>query len=118
MRTKPVEPIALDQLRRATELVPQAMIAAPVAYFAERAGSEILEDHDDLDTFDGAAFSLDKVPFAVMHYRGFPENTSAIYLPYQIKDVEEITNIIARIVSAFEVPESAVTWQRKDNPEF
>jgi hypothetical protein len=53
-----------------------------------------------------------------MHYTGHPKDTSTIYLPFNIRDVDEISALISRIVSELEISTKMITWQRKDNPEL
>jgi hypothetical protein len=85
---------------------------------AKRLGSDVEKGNDDLDEFYGAAVWLDELPVVVMHYRGHPADTSTIYLPFEIKDVNEISSIISRVVAELNVREKSIVWQRKDNPEL
>jgi hypothetical protein len=113
-----IKPYNLHKLLGAKEFVPQAIVGVNVSYFADRFKSELVKEHDDLDEFLGTAFWLDEwLPFTVMHYRGHPPDTSTIYLPFEITDVEKITGIVERIASEFKVTDK-VLWQRKNDPEL
>lgn len=100
------------------QLVPQAILSEDISELARRAQFELVSSYDDLDEFEGAGFQLANVPFAIMHYRGHPEHTSTLYLPFEIKDVDAITRWIERIVRAMRIPSRSVQWQRKDTPEL
>jgi hypothetical protein len=94
----------------------QAIIAETVHELANRFGSDVENGHDDLDEYQGAAAWLDEFPFTMMHYRGHPAETSTIYLPLDIADVDKITDIICRIASELKLSPKSITWQRKNNP--
>jgi hypothetical protein len=113
-----IKPAYLHKMIHEYELVPQAIIAEPVDALAKRVGSKLEKGQDDLDEYQGAAAWLDGLPFAVMHYRGHPENLSTIYLPFDIREVDKITEIISRITAELKVPPSLIKWQRKDDPEL
>ena|SRR5258708_16591511 len=113
-----IKPAALHKLIREYEFVPQAIIEEPVLELARRFGSEVEKGHDDFDEYLGAAAWLDGTPFAVMHYKGHPKNTSTIYLPFEINDVNDITEIVSRIASELKLAEKSISWQRKDNFAF
>ena len=110
---------SLEEMIYKFELVPQAIVALPVERIAKQLGLVIEKGHDDFDEYFGAAAWLDGVqPFTVMHYRGHPEDTSTIYLPFNIRDTDKITALIGRIASELKLPPKTITWQRKDNPEL
>jgi hypothetical protein len=111
-----IKPVPLHLMIDQYEFVPQAIIAETVHELAKRFGSDVENGHDDLDEYQGAAAWLDEFPFAVMHYRGHPTNTSTIYLPFDIGDVDKITDIVSRIASELKLSSKSITWQRKDNP--
>ena len=113
-----IRPEPLHNMINKTEFVPQAVIAETVYELAKRFGSEVEEGEDDFDKYEGAAAWLDGFAFAVMHYRGHPKNTSTIYLPFEIHDVEKITLIISRIILELKVSPDLITWQRKDGPDL
>jgi hypothetical protein len=71
-----------------------------------------------LDEYSGVAFAINGAPFAVMHYKGHPPETSTIYFPRNLDTVAEITELVDRIVARFELPADSIIWQRKDNPEL
>jgi hypothetical protein len=101
------------------EFVPQAIVALPVHEIVQDLGWDVEKGHDDLDEYFGAAALLDGVqPFTVMHYKGHPDYTSTIYLPFDIRDIGKITDLITRIASELKLPTQKITWQRKDKPEL
>jgi hypothetical protein len=111
-----IKPVPLHLMIDQYEFVPQAIIAETVHELAKRFGSDVENGHDDLDAYQGAAAWLDEFPFAVMHYRGHPTDTSTIYLPLDIADVDKITDIVSRIASELKLSSKSITWQRKNNP--
>jgi hypothetical protein len=101
------------------DLIPQAIISRPLSYFKEKFMVEIVQGKDDLDVFEGAAMVVDdRLPFALKHYPGYPDNTTTIYLTHELTDIQEITRIIRMIVRELGLPKEAVSWQRSDNPEL
>lgn len=112
-----LRPIALKDLDK-VDLVPQAILSRPISFFQSR-GIMFVQGYDDLDAYLGAALSLnDELPFALKHYRGYPDDTTTVYLPGNVENVDEITRIVQRIVTALELSRDAISWQRADNPEF
>lgn len=113
-----LRPIEIKELGN-IELIPQAIIKKPISYFDGRFGIHVVSDHDDLDAYQGAALSLNgELPFALKHYSGFPPDTTTIYLSGEFRDVQQITGIIAKILSELGLPSSAIFWQRADNPNL
>jgi hypothetical protein len=117
MRKPKLQKLKLADLLRETELVPHAVVAKPVSYFERRLG-HFVQSHDDLDFYEGAAFSLDGLPFALIHYRGTPKNSVTIYLSRTIKDHAEISGTVSRISEALDLPAGAIVWQRTDGPDL
>jgi hypothetical protein len=113
-----IRPVPFHMMINKTEFVPQAIIAEAVSDFARRFGSDVEAGKDDFDEYEGVAAWLDDLPFTVMHYRGHPKNTSTIYLPFDIHDVKEITDMICRIALELKLPPNLIKWQRKDTPEL
>jgi hypothetical protein len=113
-----LRPIEIRELGN-IELIPQAIIKKPISYFDGRFGIRVVSDRDDFDEYQGAALSLNgKLRFALKHYAGYPPDTTTIYLAREFSDVQEITGIVARILREFELPSSAIFWQRADSPDF
>jgi hypothetical protein len=114
-----IKQVPLKEMIYMFEFVPQAIVALPIDEIVKQFGWDVEKGHDDLDDYFGAAAWLDGVhPFTVMHYRGHPEDTSTIYLPFNIREAEKITHLINRIASELKLPAKKITWQRKDNPEL
>jgi hypothetical protein len=111
-----IKPVPLHTMIDQYEFVPQAIIAETVDELAKRFGSGVEKGHDNLDEYQGAAAWLDELPFTVMHYRGHPKDTSTIYLPLDIVDVGNITDIVSRIASELELSSNSIIWQRKNDP--
>jgi hypothetical protein len=79
----------------------------------------LLADNDALDFFEGAAFLLDDVRFALMHHRGNPEDETTVYLTRDLgHDVEKITKSIRRILAALELPSESLVWERQNDPDL
>ena len=113
-----LEPIETTELCD-IELVPQAIIKRPISYFDGRFGIHVVSDHDDLDTYQGAALLLNRqLRFALRHYRGYPSDTTTIYLSRELSDLNEITGIVEKILRELELPASAISWQRSDSPSL
>lgn len=100
------------------ELVPQAILSLPITYFANRYG-EFQTNEDDFDTYEGADFAIDSViKFSLRRYRGYPDDTTTIYLPHEMSSVTDISKIIILILHEMELPMKSIKWQRPDNPEL
>jgi hypothetical protein len=113
-----VQAIPLENALQKWDFIPHAVIAHPLEAFTRHVSSRITSGHDALDEYSGVAFAIDGAPFAVMHYKGHPPETSTIYFPRDLDAIPEITELIGRIVSRFELPNDSIIWQRKDNPEL
>jgi hypothetical protein len=114
-----IKQASLEEMIYKFDFVPQATVALPVQQIGKQLGWVIEKGHDDFDEYFGAAAWLDGAePFTVLHYKGHPENTSTIYLPLHIREIEEITDVIRRIASELKLPAKKITWQRKDDPDL
>jgi hypothetical protein len=97
------------------EVVPQAIFWRPISYFA----TSIRTDEDDLDSFQAASFILDNdINFDLRRYRGHPDQTVTVYLPFNVEALEEILQIIGVIIIGLALPKYAVAWQRGWDFEF
>jgi hypothetical protein len=111
MMIEPIKSLSVD-------VVPQAVVGLPIYKIVGQKG-EILKGSDDFDSFEGAFFKLNNsIEIAVRHYRGHPRNTTTIYVDRKHSDVKQITLIVHQILDAFNVPRTALQWQRSDNPEL
>ncbi len=115
-QTIKLKSLNLPETLASAHMVPHAIVAQPVRALADLASSTVHQGQDDLDEYEGAAFSIDALPFVIMHYKGHPPDTSTIYLPMTVKDIDQITQCIDKIVTTFGLPKAALTWQRKDDP--
>jgi hypothetical protein len=107
-----IEPIS----SLSVDVVPQAIIALSVQ---EIVGVQVSSGQDDFDSFEGASFMLDReIEIAVRHYRGHPKNKSTIYIDRRESDVQTITRLIRKILSEFEVPITALEWERQNDPDL
>jgi len=113
-----IQAIPLENALRKWDFIPHAVIARPLEAFTRHRKSRITSGHDALDEYSGVAFAINGAPFAVMHYKGHPPETSTIYFPRNLDTVAEITELVDRIVARFELPADSIIWQRKDNPEL
>jgi len=100
------------------DVVPQAIIGLPIAkVIGHRA--DISTGNDDFDSFEGASFKLDgKIEIAVRHYRGHPADTATLYIDRSARDIGHITMLIRRVLSEFDIPDSALTWERCIDPDL
>lgn len=98
------------------EWIPQAIINRPVSYFENQLGFKFNLGSDDLDEYQEAIFSLDGLPVALMHYRGYPDNTTTVYLPFDFRDVARILQVIGALAKELALPPDAISWQRSNNP--
>ncbi len=112
-----VNPISLHDLLEQQELIPQAIISENLFDLSERLKFEVERDHDDFDEYVGAGFRLEGIPFAFMRYTGHPPGTYTLYLPADIKQLDQITGLVKQITSEFGVANS-IQWQREDNPDL
>lgn len=100
------------------DVVPQAIIGLPVNEIVGRR-ADISSGSDDLDKFEGASFKIDnKIEIAVRHYQGHPKDTTTIYIDRRQSNVEQITQLIRQILNEFEIPLTALQWERRNNPEL
>lgn len=114
-----INPTKLDSLFETAEFVPQAIIGQPITTIVRRLDVDFERGYDDLDSYEGIGLMLNnELPFALMHYKGHPEDTFTIYLADQIRDVDQITHIIGDIVTELGVSEDQIIWQRKDGIEL
>lgn len=102
------------------DFVPQAIFDFPVAKLARKFG-DLHEGRDDLDYFQAFYFCIDKnsistskgkIPIAFKSYRGFPKNTSSLYISQTIRDVNIISAIISQVISDLKIDINALKWQR------
>lgn len=101
------------------ELVPHAVIRKPLSYFRDVFGISFIQAHDDLDEYEGVALSLDGAwPLALRHYRGYPVDTTTVYLSRELRNVSEISRIIGRLLEELKLSRDTVDWQRSDNPDL
>jgi hypothetical protein len=113
------KPTSLMKWKDSVHLVPQAIFSVPVREIAKRFDAEIEVGYDDLDHFEGVAFISELGwRFALIHYAGYPEGTSTIYLPDKFSDVEKITEMVAAIRKEFDLSPKQLQWQRLDDPEL
>lgn len=97
--------------------IPQAVLDRHVR-FLEQHGIAIIHGTDDLDEFEGAALAIGNVEFALLHYAGYPKNTTTLYLPRRYEDVSEITEITLFVLEQFNLPAAIIAWQRADEPNL
>jgi hypothetical protein len=106
--------VPLVELSR-VDLVEQAVLEIPVSYFAEEKGITFESDCDDLDWYDGAFFTLKEgIPFALIHYRGNPENHTSIYLDRQLRGAQ-LRRTLKDILRSFDLPQSSLSWVQENS---
>ena len=112
-------PVPLSRLQ-GKELVPQAIVDRPLGYFAERFRLDIVRGHDDFDNFEAAAIEVadGHLIIELKHYAGYPENTTTIYLPFEIRGLPQVTLWIDLIIRELKIPRGWVSWQRANDPDL
>jgi hypothetical protein len=101
--------IPIDTLGQ-VDLVEQAVLQIPVSYFTEQKGISFEEKCDDLDWYEESFFTWkEKTPFALIHYRGNPENYTSIYLDRGLHGAE-LQGTLEDILNGFGLPKSSVAW--------
>jgi hypothetical protein len=109
-----IKPASLSDLLRQYEFVPQAIIEEPVFSLAKRLHTNIESGVDDFDKYEGVGAWIYEIPFAVMRYDGDPRDTSTMYLPFEVSDIEKISLLICRIQQKLDIPNRSLVWQRQD----
>ncbi len=100
------------------DLVPQAILSLPISYFANRYG-EFRELEDDFDRYEGAEFALGSgLRFSLRRYKGYPEDTTTIYLSSEVQDVAKISEVIGVLLKELELQPRDLAWQRSDEPHL
>jgi hypothetical protein len=106
----------LDWNPMTDHFIPQAVLGKAPDYFEQR-GMNFTQSCDGLDYFKGAYFLMDEAtPFVLKQYRGHNRDHTTIYLNPEIHDLDEITTLVAAVVSDLQLAPSDILWQRKDNP--
>jgi hypothetical protein len=114
-----IKPFPLEKLMAIKELIPQAVLAVSIWEIAKQYNFEIEKGQDDLDYYIGiGGMSEFGYPFAVMHYRGYPENTSTIYLPKDFDNLDEITKAVHSIAADLKIQDKFFIWERKNDPDL
>jgi hypothetical protein len=104
--------IPIDALGR-VDLVEQAVLDIPVSYFIDKMGIAFESDCDDLDWYKGAFFMLEEgIPFALIHYRGNPENHTSLYLDRGLRG-PDLRRALAAILNDFGLSPNALTWMHE-----
>jgi hypothetical protein len=106
------------------DLIPQAIISRPLSHFAGQLKTSINHERDDFDEYDVIVLMIDDgiiddgLVFELKHYAGYPDNTTTIYLPKQINNVGQISDMIGIIARDLHIPREWVVWQRSDDPDL
>jgi hypothetical protein len=100
------------------DVLPQAIINMPIELVVG-SRADVRRDADDLDYFDGASFKLNRtIEIAVRHYDGHPKDTTTLYIDRRERNVEQITRLIRVILEELHVPEKALQWERRNDPDL
>jgi hypothetical protein len=101
--------VSFDELGP-VDFIPQAVVRRPVTHFSQRLGFKFEKDSDDLDDYESAFFKLDdRVPFALVHYRGNPDDTTTIYFE-RGTDQQEVPEIVRDILRDFDLSIATIVW--------
>ena len=112
-----IKPLPLHRLRKEMDLIPHAVLSVPIEHFAKLMQTELEGGEDDLDKYVGLGAEAEVGRFAIMHYRGYPKDTSTIYLPRSFPDdIDRITEAVHSILRQFKLPRKVISWERKDDP--
>lgn len=104
-----IKQVSITELGR-VDFVPQAVVRSPIRYFSDRFGFKLSSDTDDLDEYESAFFHLnDGFPFALIHYRGNPPDTTTIYFGREI-DPKDVPEIVGIILDNLKLPEDSLLW--------
>jgi hypothetical protein len=104
-------PLPRDQVSK-VHFVPQAVVDQPPGFFAER-GVKFHEEHDDLDEFSVAEMMLDdKLPFALLRYRGNPPGQTTLFLPNH-PSLSQLQDAVLLILKEFGLGASSLVWRRE-----
>ena len=107
--------VRAEQFAPDYDVVPQAIFCRPLHYFT----TMVRQGEDDLDTFEAASFVIGNFArFDLRTYRGHPNFTVTMYLPFAIELLEEIQRSIRRVISELAVPQHAVAWRRGQTYQF
>jgi hypothetical protein len=108
----------MDELLK-EDMIPHAIIGKSPSSLAEYLKIKLIISRDGLDEFEGAALSINRGPrFALKHYRGYPAETTTIYLPHYIQRLDQISSTIMLIADALHIPKSWIVWERKNDPDL
>ena len=103
--------IHLVQMDCDLDLVPQAVFSRSIAYFSPK--SRVATD--DFDQHEALSFVIDNdLHFDLRSYVGHPLKTTTLYLEFNIREQEQIDEIIDRIIVSFALPLDCVLWRRGD----
>jgi len=109
-------PRSLVVMKSTMMLVPHATLNASVSTLAAVGGGEVVRSADADGGYEGVAYALGSLPFAVIRRDGRQTETSAIYLPGNVTSPPEIMRAISKIAKSFGLSPSAIQWQSKDWP--
>jgi len=92
------------------DFVPQAVVRSPVSYFSNRLGYKFEKEIDDLDEVESAFFEMDDgIPFALIHYRGNPADTTTIYFERKTPAID-VLKLVNGIITIFDLPPVSIVW--------
>jgi hypothetical protein len=92
------------------DFIPQVIVRRPVTYFSDRLGFKFEQATDDFDDYESAFFMFDdRLPFALVHYKGNPEDTTTIYFGREVKR-EEVVAVALSILREFDLLATSLIW--------
>lgn len=104
------------------DLVPQATIGRAPSFFARERNIDFIRSRDDFDDYLGADLLIKSdnlqqaVAVALRRYAGYPENTTTLYLPFDIEDISVISGIVSAVMFELRIPGEWLEWQRENDP--
>ncbi len=113
-----VSPLALSSVGDVTFL-PQAIVGQPISRACRVLHADVEHGTDDFDEFEGVGLMFEPgLPVSLKHYRGHPDGTFTIYLPYDVRDEARISGIVATVMRALDISADDLLWQRSDDPHL
>jgi hypothetical protein len=109
-----VMPVPLPDVLKGSDFIPQAVVRKSLEALAG-SDAQVFSGTDDLDDYRGLGFRFGDVAFTIMHYKGHPPETSTIYLPHEMRDLQPIDALLKAILSHFKLRTRDIVWQRKDD---
>lgn len=94
---------------------PTAEIAVPLTWFRDK-GIEFYTDLDDLDQYEFAAFWLDGLLFALMHYMSSSDQSVSLLIGAMGGNRTNVASYVSAVADALGLSPSLFSW--RENGEY